>query len=198
MAITVIFQLEQKITIFGAGIIGVSIAYNLLMKNQDVTLVEGQSKEGCGVTEKSYAWINPSGCVLNHFQHLYDETLAEYLELDKEIPELKVKWTGALTWGNVSNMKKSHIQKISRQQVLELEPNLKEYPEEATYAFKEGAVDPYVLTNLLVKKAEENGANILFDTKVTRIKKEGAKVFGIHTSKNYIESDVNEFILLTP
>lgn len=181
---------KQKIIIIGAGIVGASIAYNLSKKNQNVTLVESHLKAGCGVTEKSFAWINPSNRVPDYFQHLYDGAVVEYQALEKEIPELQVKWTGALSWGNVSNVNKSHIQKISKQQVLELEPNLKEYPEEAIYAFKEGAVDPSVLTNLLVEKAEENGANILFDTKVTQIKKEGAEIVGILTSKGYIEADI--------
>ncbi|WP_246132297.1 NAD(P)/FAD-dependent oxidoreductase [Paenibacillus hemerocallicola] len=70
------------------------------------------------------------------------------------------------------------------------EPNLKEYPEEAIFAYEEGAVDPILTTNLLVKKAEENGANILFDTKVMQIKKEGSEAVGVYTSNGFIESDV--------
>ncbi|MFE3576369.1 NAD(P)/FAD-dependent oxidoreductase [Lysinibacillus sp. NPDC059133] len=181
---------KQKVIIVGAGIVGASIAYNLSKENQDVTLVESHSKAGCGVTANSFAWINPSGRVPDNFQHLYDGSLAEYHVLEKEIPELKVDWNGALSWGNLVNINKSYVEKITRQQVSELEPHLKEYPDEALYAFKEGAVDPNFLTNLLVKKAQENGVNILFDTKVTQFKKEDAKVVGIHTSKGYIESDV--------
>lgn len=71
-----------------------------------------------------------------------------------------------------------------------MEPFLKEYPNEVLYAYKEGAVDPTILTNLLVKKAQGNGGKILFDTKVKGIKTEDAKVVGILTSKGFIESDV--------
>ncbi|MBD8520501.1 FAD-dependent oxidoreductase [Lysinibacillus sp. FSL R7-0073] len=181
---------KQKIIIVGAGIVGASIAYNLSKKNQDVTLVESHSKAGCGVTSTSFAWINPSGRVPDTFQHLYDGSLAEYHVLEKEIPELKVDWNGSLSWGIPVNIHKSYIETITRQQISDLEPHLKEYPKEALYAFKEGAIDPNILTNLLVKKAQENGVNILFDTKVTQIKKEDAKVVGIHTSKGFIESDV--------
>jgi len=181
---------KQKVIIVGAGIVGASIAYNLSKENQDVTLVESHSKAGCGVTANSFAWINPSGRVPDNFQHLYDKSLAEYHVLEKEIPELRVDWNGSLSWGNLVNINKPYVEKITRQQVLDLEPHLKEYPKEALYAFKEGAVDPNILTNLLVKKAQENGVNILFDTKVTQIKKEDAKVVGIHTSKGFIESDV--------
>lgn len=181
---------KQKIIIVGAGIVGASIAYNLSKENQDVTLVESHSKAGCGVTSASFAWINPSGRVPENFQHLYDGSLAAYHVLEKELPELKVDWNGSLSWGIPVNTHKSYIEKITHQQVSELEPHLKEYPKEAFYAFKEGAVDPNILTNLLVKKAQENGVNILFDTKVTQIKKKDDKVVGIHTSKGFIESDV--------
>ncbi|MCL1699421.1 FAD-dependent oxidoreductase [Lysinibacillus sp. Bpr_S20] len=181
---------KQKIIVVGAGIIGASIAYNLSKENQDVTLVESHSKAGCGVTLNSFAWINPSGRVQENIQHLYERSLAEYHVLEKEIPELKVDWNGSLSWGIPVNSHKSYVEKITRQQVSDLEPSLKEYPNEALYAYKEGAVDPTILTNLLVKKAQGNGGKILFDTKVTGIKTEDAKVVGIHTSKGFIESDV--------
>ncbi|WP_232697192.1 NAD(P)/FAD-dependent oxidoreductase [Brevibacillus daliensis] len=181
---------KQKIVVIGAGIVGASMAYNLSKRNQDVTLIECNSTAACEATEKSFAWINPSGRVLKKFRHLYDATLAEYHALEKELPDLKINWHGALTWGVPTNMEKSRIQKLNRQQIIELEPNLKEYPEEAIYTHEEGAVDPILTTNLLVKKTKEHGANILFDTKVMQIKKRGSKVVGVHTTNGFIESDV--------
>ncbi|MFB6366817.1 NAD(P)/FAD-dependent oxidoreductase [Paenibacillus elgii] len=181
---------KQKIIVIGAGIVGASMAYNLSKRHQDVTLIESHSTVACEVTEKSFAWINPSGRVLKNFRHLYDATLAEYRELEKELPDLKINWRGALTWGVPTNTEESHIQKLTRQQILELEPNLKEYPEEAAFAFEEGGVDPILTTKRLVEQAEANGAKLLFDTKVMQIKKEGDKVVGVYTSHGFIESDV--------
>lgn len=181
---------KQKVIVIGAGIVGASMAYNLSKRNQDVILIERNSTAACEATEKSFAWIHSSGRVLKKFRHLYDATLAEYHALEKELTDLKINWHGALTWGVPTNLEESRIQKLNRQQIMELEPNLKEYPEEAIYAYDEGAVDPILITKLLVKKAEENGAKILFDTKVMQIKKEGAKVIGVDTSKGFIESDV--------
>lgn len=181
---------KQKIVVIGAGIVGASMAYNLSKRNQDVTLIECHSTAACEVTEKSFAWIHPSGRVLKKIRHLYDATLDEYHELEQELPDLKVNWHGALTWGVPANMEESHIQKLNRQQIIALEPKLKEYPEEAGFACEEGAIDPVLTTKLLVKKAEENGANLLFDTKVLQIKKEGAQVVGVYTSHGFIEADV--------
>ncbi|UKS26886.1 FAD-binding oxidoreductase [Paenibacillus sp. HWE-109] len=181
---------KQKIVVIGAGIVGASMAYNLSKRNQDVTVIECNSTAACEVTGKSFAWINSSGRVSKKFRHLYDATLAEYHSLEKDLPDLKVNWNGALTWGVPTNVEKSHIQKLNRKQIIELEPNLKEYPEEAGFAYGEGAVDPVLTTKLLLKKAEENGANILFDTKVTQIKKESSNVVGVYTSIGFIESDI--------
>lgn len=180
---------KQKIVVIGAGIVGASMTYNLAKRNQDVTLIECNSTVACEVTEKSFAWINTSGRVLQKYRPLYDAALTEYHALEKEIPELKINWHGALTWGVPANFE-SRVQKLNRQQIIELEPNLMEYPDEAVYAREEGAVDPVWTTKLLADKAEENGAKILFDTKVMKIMIEDAKVVGVHTSNGFIESDV--------
>ncbi|MFD0710503.1 NAD(P)/FAD-dependent oxidoreductase [Paenibacillus sp. GCM10027626] len=181
---------KRKIVIVGAGFVGATMAYYLSMRNQDVAVIESNEAVACEVTEKSFAWINPSGRVLQHFRHLYDATLAEYRELEKELPDLKVNWHGALIWDVLANIERPHIKKINRQQLMELEPNLKEYPEEALFAFDEAAVDPVWTTKLLLKKAAENGATLLFNTKVSLIKQEGDKAVGVHTSNGFIEADV--------
>ncbi|MFC8683661.1 NAD(P)/FAD-dependent oxidoreductase [Brevibacillus porteri] len=181
---------NQKIVVVGAGFVGTSMAYYLSKQNQNVTLVETNSTAACEATNKSFAWIHPSHRVSENFRHLYDASIAEYHELEKEIPDLEIKWDGALTWEIPIDNEESRKQPLKRQQIIELEPNLKEYPEEAYYAHEEGALDPILTAKLFVKKAEENGANILFDTKVMQIITEDSKVVGVNTSNGFIESDV--------
>ncbi|MGG1662104.1 NAD(P)/FAD-dependent oxidoreductase [Brevibacillus sp. NRS-1366] len=183
-------QDKQKIVVVGAGIVGAAMTYHLSKRNQEVTLIERNPTAACEVTDKSFAWINPSGRVFKNSLPLYDATLAEYHTLEKELPDLNVNWHGALTWGVPINTEESHIQKLNRQQIIELEPNLKEYPQEAMFANKEGALDPVYTTNLFIKKAEENGANVRYDTKVTQLIKDGSGVVGVHTSNGFIKSDV--------
>ncbi|WP_053779865.1 hypothetical protein [Paenibacillus xylanivorans] len=73
------------------------------------------------------------------------------------MPDLKINWHGVLIWGVPTNIDESRIQKLSRQQIIKIEPNLKEYPEEAIYEHEVGVVDPILTTKLLTEKAEENG-----------------------------------------
>lgn len=69
---------NQKIVIVGAGFVGAAMAYSLSKQNQNVTLLETNSSAACEATQKSFAWIHPSGRVLENFRHLYDASIAEY------------------------------------------------------------------------------------------------------------------------
>ncbi|MGG1653351.1 NAD(P)/FAD-dependent oxidoreductase [Paenibacillus sp. NRS-1780] len=181
---------KQKIVIIGAGIVGASLAYHLAKRNQGVTVIERHSAAAREVTDKSFAWIHTTHRVAPEYWHLYDAALEAYHALQQELPELKIHWHGALTWDTPPLREQLHLQKLNREQLEALEPNLKEYPDEAIYASEEGAVDPIGLTELLLSKAREYGANVQFGTNVTQLQQEDSRLVGVHTSKGFLESDV--------
>ncbi|WP_236703214.1 FAD-dependent oxidoreductase [Paenibacillus xylanivorans] len=125
-----------------------------------MTVIERHPVAACEVTEKSFAWINTVHRIAPQYRHLYDAALAEYHVLQQELPELQIRWYGALTWGVPDPMEYTRVQKLNRQQLEALEPNLKEYPDEATFAGDEGAVDPVRTTELLLNKAREYGEKV--------------------------------------
>ncbi|MCP1422352.1 glycine/D-amino acid oxidase-like deaminating enzyme [Paenibacillus xylanexedens] len=180
---------KQKIVIIGAGIVGACMAYHLAKRNQDVTVIERHSAAAREVTEKSFAWIHTTHRVAPEYWHLYDAAVEEYHTLQQELSELNIHWHGALTW-DIPPLREQHFQKLTREQLEALEPNLKEYPDEAMFVSEEGAVDPIAVTELLLSKAQEYGAKIQFDTNVTQLKQEGPRLVGVHTSKGFVESDV--------
>ncbi|SDS75744.1 Glycine/D-amino acid oxidase [Paenibacillaceae bacterium GAS479] len=181
---------KQKIVIIGAGIVGAAIAYHLAKRNQDVTIIERHSAAAREVTEKSFGWIHTTHRVAAEYWHLYDAALEEYHALEQELSELKIHWHGALTWGTSPLRVQPHFQKLNREQLEALEPNLKEYPDEAMFVSEEGAVDPVGVTELLLSKAQEYGAKVLFGTNVTQLQQEDSRLVGVHTSKGFLESDV--------
>ncbi|SLK11906.1 Glycine/D-amino acid oxidase [Paenibacillus sp. RU5A] len=181
---------KQKIVIIGAGIVGASMAYHLAKRNQDVTVIERHPAAAREVTEKSFAWIHTTHRVAPDYWHLYDASLEEYHTLQQELPELKIHWHGALTWDTPPLREQPHFQKLNREQLEALEPNLLEYPDEAMYVSEEGAVDPIEITELLLNKAREYGAKVQFDTNVTQLQQEGSRLVGVHTSNGFLESDV--------
>ncbi|MFF2907564.1 NAD(P)/FAD-dependent oxidoreductase [Paenibacillus sp. NPDC057934] len=181
---------KQKIVIIGAGIVGASMAYHLAKRNQDVTVIERHPAAAREVTEKSFAWIHTTHKVAPEYWHLYDAALEEYHALQQELPELKIHWHGALTWGTPPLREQPHFQKLNREQLEALEPNLQEYPDEAMFVSEEGAIDPIEITELLLSKAQEYGAKIQFGTNVTQLQQENSRLVGVHTSKGFLESDV--------
>ncbi|GGG59400.1 NAD(P)/FAD-dependent oxidoreductase [Paenibacillus radicis (ex Gao et al. 2016)] len=181
---------KQKIVIIGAGIVGASIAYQLAKQNQEVTVIERHPASALEVTEKSFAWIHTTHSVAPEYWHLYDAAVEEYHVLQQELPELFIQWHGALTWGDPALREPHRLQKLNRQQIEEMEPNLQDYPNEAIFASEEGAVDPIALTELLLSKAQEYGAKVQFDTNVTQLQQEDSRLVGVHTSKGFVESDI--------
>ncbi|NUU64375.1 NAD(P)/FAD-dependent oxidoreductase [Paenibacillus agri] len=181
---------KQKIVIIGAGIVGASVAYHLAKRNQDVTVIERHPAAAREVTDKSFAWIHTTHKVAPEYWHLYDAALEQYHALQQELPELKIHWHGALTWGTPTLREQPHFQKLNREQLEALEPNLQEYPDEAMFVSEEGAVDPIGVTELLLSKAREYGAKVQFDTNVTQLQQEDSRLVGVHTSKGFLESDV--------
>lgn len=160
---------KQKIVIIGAGIVGASVAYQLAKRNQDVIVIERHPAASREVTEKSFAWIHTTHRVAPEYWHLYDAACEEYHAIQQELPELQIHWHGALTWGNPTLREQLRFQKLNREQLEALEPNLEEYPDQAMFASEEGAVDPVGLTELLLSKAREYGAKVQFGTNVTQL-----------------------------
>jgi len=186
---------NKRVVVIGAGIVGASLAYHLAGRGAKVILVEAEDIAS-GVTGRSFAWINTAHDGPDPIASLRGTAIQEYRRLETELPGLKVRWTGALSYGtnpsealHASGHPPSATQ-LSRSQILDLEPNLKHPPQQAMYAAEEGALDAVQATQALIAGAQAHGAQVLTQTRVFGFTTQGARVTGVTTARGRIEADV--------
>src|SRR5207302_598010 len=90
---------KDRVVIVGDGIMGASIAYHLVKRGAQVTILDKQ-RPGSGATEKSFAWINAS----------FSKQPRSYFDLDlfgiagwrrltvEQAGDLQIQWGGSVEW----------------------------------------------------------------------------------------------------
>ena len=188
------------IVVIGGGVIGGTILreitkYNLkavlLEKESDVSM--GQSRANSGIVHAGFDAIENSNKA--KFNVLGNQMMQDYCN------ELGVKYknNGSLVLayneedektlqqllirGNNNGVKDLSI--ISKEQLLQLEPNISKNAISALYAKTGGIVCPYELTIASIGNAIDNGATLMTDFEVVNISKE-ENVFTITSSKGEV------------
>jgi glycine/D-amino acid oxidase-like deaminating enzyme len=190
---------RPKVVVVGAGIVGASVAYHLARRGAAVTLVDEGQPAG-KVTGKAFAWINVAHGLPEPYSHLRHHAIHEYRRLEHELKyAFRVNWSGALTWNRdltkTERFARQHaawgydVRLIGRDEIANLEPNLRELPDFAAFAASEGAVDPIAATEALVRAAREAGTDVRLNAEVLALTESHGKVTGISTSEGATEAD---------
>lgn len=182
----------KRVVVIGAGMVGASLAYHLARKSADVTLVEAEDIAS-GVTGRSFAWLTTSHPESDPIAQLRAGAIEEYRRLEIQLPSLNIRWTGALSYSVMpvpASVDSPSTNRLSRSQILELEPNLKNPPESALFAPQEGALDAVAATHALVAGAKLYGATVLTQTRVLSLVTQSGDVSGVQTTRGFIDADV--------
>ena len=188
--------------VIGAGVIGVSVAYNLSRRGLKVLILEQQTV-GAGATGAS------SGLVRMHYDIEVDSALAwesfHFFRNWRERigGECGFHKTGFLQIvapdkneqlrANVAMHKRIGIitDVVTADEVKRIAPMIKTDDFElAAYEPESGYADPVLTTNSFIEHAKANGAALKQDCEVTGIRVSGGKVQGVDSGKGSFDAPV--------
>ncbi|WP_027060856.1 NAD(P)/FAD-dependent oxidoreductase [Mesorhizobium loti] len=187
----------KHVIVIGAGIIGASIAWHLTKAGAQVTVI-ADSPLGGVATPNSFAWINASWGNPEPYFRLRIRAMAEWKRLANDLPGLPVAWCGGLNWDLPADRLEAYaaehyswgygIERVGREQVARIEPNLTEFPDFALHVAEEGVAEPVATATALLAEAERHGARVLSST-VTALVQTDGRITGVDTSHGLFAAD---------
>lgn len=188
----------RRVIVIGSGIIGASIAWHLAKAGAKVTVIEAEQPGGLA-TRNSWAWINASWGNPEPYFRLRMRSIAEWRRLEKEVPGLHVNWCGGLIWDLPEAELDAYaqeradwgcpIRRVTRDEILGIEPNLTSVPDHAYHVAGEAMVEPLATAQALLAAARELGAEILSGTFVKWLAEDRGRVVGVMTDVGVIHAD---------
>lgn len=190
------------VCIIGAGVSGCSIARELSRYQASVCVVEKCEDVCCGTSKANSAIVHAgfdaaAGSLmakLNVEGNMMMDQLAEELDFpfkrngslvacmdEEDLPKLS-----ALYENGVKNGVKD-LRILSREEAVELEPNLSERVAGALYAPTGGIVCPFLMTIAMAENANVNGVEFRFNTTVENIRWQDSHYI-LETDKGQLES----------
>lgn len=194
--------LEAQVVIIGGGIIGTSVARELSRYKLDVLLLEAEAEVGWGTTKAN------SGIVHGGFHEEPGTLKAKYCFAGNQMyPQLCAdlnvcfEQNGILMVGRTEEEMETvreyyqrglergvKLQMLSKEELLQQEPNLDPEIAGALFAPEGGAVMPFELAAALMENAVENGVNYKVNTEVVGAWTEGKKKY-VETAEEVIAAD---------
>jgi len=199
---------RRHIAVIGAGIVGSSIAYNLVKQGARVTLLD-RSSVGGATSHGTFAWINATWAKQPQHYHSFNQLGIEaWHRLQSEL-NLPVKWGGSLEWFSSQARQRRLAEDIAEQQrwgeparmigVTEakgLEPAASfGDAERIAYSPRDGAVDARFAAQRMVKAAQELGLTLLENCGVNSVTLAGDGQSVLQTTCGDI--NVDQYVIAT-
>ena len=198
--------MKKHVLIIGAGISGVSIAYNLAIKGvKDIHVIDKSyftagATGRCGAGVRSQ-WATPLNCILAKKSIDFFEHAQEILHYDGDI---EFKQEGYLILAT-SSMEAEQFKKnvmlqnglgipskyLEKEQALEIVPHLN--PDAfvgATFCSIDGHLNPFKMTDAYMKAAKRLGVTFSFFEEALEIMVSNQRVTGVKTNKQTYETNI--------
>lgn len=127
---------EKHMIVIGAGIMGASIAYHLASRGIKVTVID-KDQPSSGATGSSFGWIHTTVSDDAPDAFLRRASAADWQRLEKEIPELWVNWTGALSYDDESLGSQPDENLLRQPEISQLEPAFNNPPQRASSCIRQ-------------------------------------------------------------
>ena len=182
---------RTDVIVVGAGIVGASVAYQAARSGAAVVLLD-RREPASGVTGDSFAWIGGPGGEVDGSTPLRHAALDDWARLERDVPGVRVRWSGSLTWGEQPLPAMGELgpgeRLVEADEIARLEPNLRSPPHRAVLRPSDGAIDAVAVTRALVDAARAHGAHVRPAETVRRLRVQDGAVVGVETSAGSIGS----------
>ena len=173
---------KARVAVVGAGIVGSAITYHLAKRGLDVTLLDRNAIASAS-SHGTFAWINASWAKQPESYHALNQMGVDAWHRLQQALNLPIKWGGSLEWFGATERQDRLSRDVQEQQAwgepakmltqLEasaLEPRVA-FGEAGRVALspRDGALDPVLISQLLVNAAKSHGARVIEHCEVLRI-----------------------------
>lgn len=193
----------ERVVIIGAGILGVTIAYQLAKRGARVTILE-KSAPASGATGDSFAYLNASTKPERPYYELNLLGIEGWRRLQLELKgALPLQWGGAVYWRDEAAAAAQLLSTVRRYQewgyagrqirasdLQHILPNARLGPVEGAVLYEqEGTLDPVGAVNVLLTQAKKLGVTLEAPVEVQGFDVSGERVRAIRTSRGPIDAD---------
>lgn len=192
----------MQCVVVGGGLIGMLSAYELHKLGAKVTLLERSetgresSWAGGGIISPLYPWRYPdSVSQLARWSQTYYPQLAKELRLNTDVDPEYTRSGFLILDGHADEAEnwakkfEVELQIVKRSQIVEIEPNLGFFPEQALWMPAVAQIRNPRLTKSMRHRLEQLGIDIIEHCEVTGLDIRGDKVVSVLTEQGSIEGD---------
>lgn len=196
----------RKVIVIGAGIVGAAIGYELAKRGAQVTILERKAPAK-GVTGDSYAYLNATAQEKTGFRPYFSLNwlgIAGWRVWQQELGgRLPLHPNGAVIWKDnpqdaANDLKRLRIaqqwgypgQRLGSDDIKRLLPALEiANASEGIFFPEEGSVDPAEAVGVLLDRARQLGARLVFPAEVTKFLVSDGRVTGVRTQDGELKAD---------